>query len=76
MIAWSLILIVGETKNWKRSLAILALLCILASAITSNFQSQFNDNNWKLYSKDIGNKDLVIPINPPGWQIQIKAHEQ
>lgn len=76
MVAWSLIVVLEEIENRKRILAIIGLLCIASSALTSNFASHFIDYNWLFYSKGIGNKDIVIPINPPGWQINIKAGKQ
>jgi hypothetical protein len=73
MVAWSLIALLGE-KIWKNILITIVLISILISSLTSRFHSRkFIDYNWKLYSKLIGSKDVVIPINPEGWTIPIKA---
>ena len=69
MIVWSLI---SLFKN--RTICKIALLTIvLISSLTSNFHSQsMVDYDWNSYSKLIGKKDIVIPINPPGWTLEIK----
>jgi len=77
MIAWSLITLLGQTEKWKWKYKLIAaaLIFILLSSLSSGFRSKFIDYNWKFYSKSIGYEDVVIPINPEGWQIDIKAHK-
>jgi hypothetical protein len=75
MIVWSLVIALEEIKNWKKALILIALLCVFFSALTSNFRSSYIDFNWLFYSKNIGKEDIVIPINPKGWQIYVKARK-
>lgn len=75
MIAWSLIIALEKTKNWKKTLIVIALLCILYSSLSSSFRSHFIDYNWQFYSNSIGKEDVFIPINPEGWEIKVKARK-
>lgn len=71
MVTWSLIALQGKQAKWKNIL----LPLILISSLTSGFHSSpFVDYNWNLYSESIGKQDVSIPINPPGWQFEVKAH--
>jgi hypothetical protein len=73
MLTWSLIFLMGNNNKWNKPIMI-ALICIVVSSLTSHFHSKpFVDHQWQAYSQLIGKKDIVIPINPPGWQIPIKA---
>ena len=75
MLIWSLIALLGKQEKWKNAAITIVLSVILISSLTSGFHSiGFVDYNWKLYSKSIGREDVIIPINPEGWQIHIKAH--
>lgn len=75
MLIWSLIALLGKQEKWKDAVITVVLSVILISSLTSGFHSLgFVDYNWKLYSKAIGNEDVIIPINPEGWQIHIKAN--
>lgn len=75
MLIWSLIALLGKLEKWKNVLITIVLSLILISSLTSGFHSRgFLDYNWKLHSKSIGREDIIIPINPEGWQIDIKAH--
>jgi hypothetical protein len=77
MLAWSLIALLGQQGKWKNTLLTIALTFILISSLTSRFHSApFIDYKWRLYSKSIGKEDAVIPINPKGWQIHIRADPQ
>jgi hypothetical protein len=74
MLAWCWLVALDRTTGWKRNLATVALTLIVFSAVTSGFRSgEFIDYNWKFYSESIGKKDLVIPINPKGWQITVES---
>ena len=75
MLIWSLIALLGQQEKWKNTLLKASLVLILISSLTSRFHSKpFIDYNWPLYSQSIGKEDIVIPINPVGWQINVKAH--
>jgi hypothetical protein len=75
MMTWSLIALLGQREQWKNILLKIGLALILISSLTSHFHSKpFIDYNWPLYSQSIGKEDVVIPINPEGWQINVKAH--
>ncbi len=74
-VAWSLIALLGKQEKWKNILITMALISILISSLTSGLHSrEFIDYNWKLHSKSIGKEDVVIPINPEGWKMTVKAH--
>jgi hypothetical protein len=76
MIAWCLIIEL-EGANKKIKIAAITLLAmILFSSITSKFQTSYIDYNWHNYSQKIGKEELSIPINPKGWQINIKPGKQ
>jgi hypothetical protein len=76
MIAWCLIIeLEGANKRIKIA-AITLLAMILFSSITSKFQTSYIDYNWHYYSQKIGKEELSIPINPKGWQINIKPGKQ
>jgi hypothetical protein len=73
MLTWSLIYLLNNNIKWKKPI-IVALLFILISSLTSHFHSKpFVDYQWYLYSQAIGKQDIVVPINPKGWQIFVKA---
>lgn len=75
MITWSLIALLGQREKWENRIVKIALVLILISSLTSGFHSKpFVDYNWTSYSQSIGKEDIVIPINPPSWQINVKAH--
>ncbi len=74
MMIWSLIALLGRQEKWKNALIIVALISILFSSLTSDFYGKkFIDYNWKLQSESIGEKDTIIPINPEGWTMPVKA---
>ena len=75
MIAWSLIALLEEKEEWKRNLTKMLLILILISSLKSGFHStKFIDYDWKRYSQLIGKEDVVIPINPKGWEFKLKGH--
>ena len=77
MLTWSLIALLEKQAKWKNILLTMVLILILISSLTSGFHSKpFIDYNWKLYSESIGKKDIIVPINPEGWEMSIKAHSK
>lgn len=73
MIVWSLIYILEKTTNWKKTIIVISLLCILCSSLSSRFTTSFVDYEWKSYSNKIGKENVSIPINPTGWKIVVNA---
>jgi hypothetical protein len=73
MMVWSLIVCVEQKEAWKSTIVKVLLCAALISSLTSGFHSgAFIDYEWKLHSRLIGKKqNLVIPINPEGWQVRI-----
>ena len=71
MLTWTIIALLKKQTKWRNIL----LTLILISSLIGDFRSKpLIDYNWSFYSKSIGKKDVVIPINPQGWQMQIEAH--
>jgi hypothetical protein len=66
MMAWILI---NEMRANNKKIIIPILLMILCSSLSSRFTTTYNDLSWRAYSLQIGEKNLNIPINPPGWSI-------
>ena len=70
MLVWSLISLLEKSRKW---IAILLALAMFAS-FTSGFRNKpLKDYNWNFYSELIEKKDVIIPINPEGWKINVKA---
>ena len=47
------------------------------ASFTSGFRNKpLKDYNWNFYSELIEKKDVIIPINPEGWKINVKARPQ
>jgi hypothetical protein len=73
MLTWSLIFLLKNNNKQKKPI-IIVLTFIFISSLTSHFRSKpFVDYQWSLYSQSIGKQNVVIPINPKGWHIPIKA---
>ena len=73
MMAWTLIVLLPTQATWKRFVILCGLGLILLSSLTSQFQSpKFVDYQWGSYSHLVGKQPLVIPINPPSWQVIIQ----
>lgn len=73
-IAWAMIALLGSDHRPIHYLAAIGLICILISSIGSGFRhNPYTDYHWASYAKLIGQKDIEIPINPPGWKLFVKA---
>jgi hypothetical protein len=74
MLTWALIMLASQKERWSVILSALGLFLILISALTSDFREDpFIDYQWNAYSQWIGKQDITIPINPPGWKINVEA---
>jgi hypothetical protein len=73
---WVFIFELASPALWRRSIAI-TFLCISFFVSTRNYRtSPWHDLHWSSYSYDIrAGREVVVPINPPGWQIHFKARE-
>jgi hypothetical protein len=75
MVMWSLVINLNSPNLIKWRIVFGLLLLILVSS-SSYFKSHaFVDYHWKEYSKKIENgANIRIPINPPGWFIDLGSY--
>ncbi len=75
MAAWSLIICLAPGRTRNRLIIGLLLAAMVTSSLISKFHSKpFRDYDWSRFSGFIGKADnLTIPINPPGWEINIQT---
>jgi hypothetical protein len=74
MTAWSLIVALktAQVRRWIGGLLLLMLLGVTLSGLR---WSPFTDYDWAARCPAIGGPAPVrIPINPPGWQIELPPH--
>ncbi len=70
--AWVLIIAVASNRGWCRQLSVLLLLLMLATSLLGGFRSTpFVNHRWTEASRQIGERALSIPINPPGWSVDL-----
>jgi hypothetical protein len=76
MVMWSLAICLSSPNLIKWRIVVGLLLLILISS-SHHFQSQaFVDYHWKEYSKKIESGGHIrIPINPPGWYIDLGFYQ-
>ena len=76
MVMWSMIVCLNSTNLIKRRIVFVLLLLILVASL-HHFRSQaFVDYHWKKYSEKIENGNpICIPINPPGWFIDLSFYQ-
>jgi hypothetical protein len=77
MFTWALILCLNKQKKSENGVVCLLLGAILFSSITSGFHSQPLKNfNWDQSSRlVVKNRNAIIPINPPGWQVNVTSRK-
>jgi len=74
LLAWALIALIGSAAAWVRYATRAALFLAVVSSLTSHFQgAPFVDYQWSYRCQSIGVKDVVIPLNPNGWKMTVKA---
>ncbi len=67
---WTVIIYFADKPFWRYGI----LTTILISSLSFGFQSQpFIDYQWSNYAPLIGHQDVRIPINPKGWELELKA---
>ncbi|MBP7864360.1 MAG: hypothetical protein KA419_00310 [Acidobacteria bacterium] len=75
VVVWCLVLLMEKRNTWRRHLTLSLLGLALLSSLTSGFHSRpFIDYQWAARSAQIGQKDLVIPLNPKGWSMAVPAN--
>jgi hypothetical protein len=73
LITWAMTLSIGKTRIWTNYAIKILLLAICVASLSYFRVPPMADFKWSRYSKLIGkNKNLIIPINPPGWGIEMK----
>ena len=73
LLTWALILCLSKTKIWTNYVIKLLLIAICIASISYFRVPPMVDFKWSEFSKLIGKREnLVIPINPPGWTIELK----
>jgi len=74
LITWSLLLCLSKGRKWTDYTIKVMLIAICISSFFNHFHVRpMIDYKWSEYSKLIGKNDqLIIPINPPNWQIKMK----
>lgn len=71
MLIWSLINLLRERTKW----IVILLTMIMFASFTSGFRSKpLEDYRWASYSTIIGKEDVLIPINPKGWNVHLESH--
>jgi hypothetical protein len=71
---WAIIGLLPARDIRVKHFAIAALLITtLGSASAGVPGPAFVDYDWESYAKRIGVGDVVVPINPPGWSVQVPA---
>lgn len=70
---WALITLVMKDRPWVKVPAVLLLLVILHSSLTTVFRSPpLRDFQWQNYEAGLEAREhLRIPINPPGWKMEV-----
>lgn len=74
VVAWCLLILVIHDKRWFKVPAFLLLALILRSSLISDFTSPpLRNFRWPKHAARIGVEEAPkIPINPPGWSIQLE----
>lgn len=77
MFTWALILCLNKRRKQESAMAGFLLVVILFSSLASGFHSQpLKDFHWSQYSRLISkNHKTIIPINPPGWRLDVTARK-
>jgi hypothetical protein len=76
LIWWFFLFEVSSLVRWRRRLAITLLTVGLAAGATYYRAPRWIDYHWQNYVADIrAGREVIVPINPPGWQIHFKARE-
>jgi hypothetical protein len=73
LLTWALILCLSKGKTWTDYTIKVLLVAVCIASFSKFHVRPMIDYKWSEYSKLIGKENnLIIPINPPGWQIDMK----
>lgn len=76
LLLWFFIFELGSPETWRRRLSGIFLSVCLIASISGYRAKPMVDYHWQNYMADIrAGREVVVPINPPGWNIHFKSRE-